>query len=132
MFTNITVNNTQVFGVGNDTTSDMLDELRLNGKIFYGSAVIGFLKKLTSIFILINKFLFFLEEICEFANNRNESNLRLADLHPVQSALTNLSIGIFVLESMVYYIAGLCDEDLFLLSDVENSIIQVFKIKFYL
>lgn len=52
----------------------------------------------------------------------------MADLHPVQSALTNLSIGIFVLESMVYYLAGLCDEDLFLLNDIENSIIQVFKI----
>lgn len=130
----MTVNNNQIIGVGNDSAMDMLDELRLNGKVFYGSAVVGVLKKLTSNVLIFNNlifsyfifFLYILGDLCEFANHRTEANLRLADLHPVQSALTNLSIGIFVLESMVYYIAGLCDEDLFLLNDVENSIIQVF------
>lgn len=51
-------------------------------------------------------------------------NARLSDTHPVQSTITDLSVGTFVLESMVYYIGGLIDEELYLLNDVENAIIQ--------
>lgn len=54
-----------------------------------------------------------------------DGQLRVADTHPVQLALTELGIGLYVLESMVYYLGGLIDEELYLLNDVENTIIQV-------
>lgn len=54
----MTVNNNQIIGVGNDSAMDMLDELRLNGKVFYGSAVVGVLKKLTSNVLIFNNLIF--------------------------------------------------------------------------
>lgn len=66
----------------------------------------------------------FIDDLCLFANSRVEGNLRLADMHFCQSALSDLAIGVFVLESMVYYMGGLSDEELYLLNDVENSVVQ--------
>jgi hypothetical protein len=50
--------------------------------------------------------------------------MRLSDTHPAQTTITDLSVGTFVLESMVYYVGGLMDEELYLLNDVENAIVQ--------
>uniref|UniRef100_A0A915EEV0 Uncharacterized protein n=1 Tax=Ditylenchus dipsaci TaxID=166011 RepID=A0A915EEV0_9BILA len=109
-FTNVLITETSDLGT-DESVEDISNELAINGKTFYGAAVVGSLKKLIA-------------QLCDFANSRMEGNLRLADTHPVQTALSELAVGVYVLESMVYYIGGLCDERLLLLNDLENSIIQ--------
>jgi hypothetical protein len=49
----------------------------------------------------------------------------LSETPSVQVAMSDLAKHIFVLESMAYYLGGLDDENLFLLNDIEHSIIQV-------
>lgn len=66
-----------------------------------------------------------LDLLCEYANSNMDGNLRVSDTHPVQFALTDLGMNLYVLESMVYYLGGLIDEELYLLNDVENNILQV-------
>lgn len=44
--------------------------------------------------------------MCNFANTRIDGNLRFSDSHPVQCAITKLSIELYALESMVYYQGG--------------------------
>ena len=43
----------------------------------------------------------------------------------VQKAIAELGMNLFVLESIVYYLAGLLDENLILATDIENSIVAV-------
>lgn len=50
---------------------------------------------------------------------------RLSDTPSVQASMSDLGMHIFLLESITYYLGGLDDESLFLLNDVEHSIIQV-------
>ncbi|KAI1715448.1 Gex interacting protein 9, isoform a [Ditylenchus destructor] len=109
-FCDIPVQETDELGVGEET-KDMLNEISFTSKPFYGAAVVGYLKK-------------HIGNITEFANTRLEGNLRLSDLHPVQTALTQLAVGVYVLESMIYYLGGLKDENLLLTTDIENAIIQ--------
>lgn len=49
--------------------------------------------------------------MCNFANTRIDGNLRFSDSHPVQCAITKLSIELYALESMVYYQGGFLNQN---------------------
>lgn len=50
---------------------------------------------------------------------------RMSETPAVQSTMSDLAMNIFILETVTYYLGGLDDENLFLLNDIEHSIIQV-------
>jgi len=83
----------------------------ITNRTFHASAVVGFLKKIC-------------EDLTQFANSNLIGFQRLSDTPSVQATMSDLAMSIFVLETMTYYLGGLDDENLFLLNDIEHSIIQ--------
>ncbi|CAK5092162.1 unnamed protein product [Meloidogyne enterolobii] len=115
VFNNVPVDDSLMLGESENARA-MVDELAYSGKTLYGAAVVGFMKKA-------------LGDLCSFANQEVKGNMRLADSHPIKKTLSDMGLHIYILETMVYYIGGLTDENLFLSQDIENSIIQRFSNK---
>uniref|UniRef100_A0A914CM48 Acyl-CoA dehydrogenase/oxidase N-terminal domain-containing protein n=1 Tax=Acrobeloides nanus TaxID=290746 RepID=A0A914CM48_9BILA len=93
-----------------ESTKEISAEILSSNQIYHGAAVCGFIKKL-------------LVEITEYANRKVVGNHRLGESMTVQKAIAELGMNLFVLESIVYYLAGLLDENLILATDIENSIV---------
>ncbi|KAI6188819.1 Acyl-CoA dehydrogenase family member 9, mitochondrial [Aphelenchoides besseyi] len=109
-FHSVRVKADQVVG---DATSapDILSDYLTTNRTYYGAAVVGFLKQLC-------------DELCHYANSHLYGTKPLSLNPAAQTTMSNLCMEIYVLETMVYYLGGLQDEGLFLLNDVEHSIIQ--------
>jgi alkylation response protein AidB-like acyl-CoA dehydrogenase len=98
--------------LGNVDTPDMLrNELVNSSKIHHGAAVCGFLKRLIA-------------ELCEYANKTIVQNARLADDPAMHKAMSDASMRLYLLETVVYYLGGLSDEGLYLVNDLENPVLQ--------
>ncbi|KAL3098285.1 hypothetical protein niasHT_021245 [Heterodera trifolii] len=110
VFENVPLREWMLLG-SNENAGYLTDELSVCGRIAYGAGIVGHLKKV-------------LANLCHFANQQIKGNLRLSDSHPIQRSLTELGLITYVLESVVYYIAGMIDEELFLMQDIENAIVQ--------
>lgn len=105
---------------------DIVSDYLITNRTFHASAVIGFLKKICGKLIRSNIVIPMLsEELTQFANSHLIGFKRLSDTPSVQATMSDLVMQIFVLETMTYYLGGLDDENLFLLNDIEHSIIQV-------
>lgn len=111
-FSNVPISQSQEL-CSSESTKDISSDVLSSDQIYHGAAVCGYVKRL-------------LTEITDFANKKVEGNHLRADNITVQRAISDLSMNLFVLESIVYYLAGLIDENLILATDIENSIVAVF------
>ncbi|KAH7729592.1 CBN-ACDH-13 protein [Aphelenchoides avenae] len=96
-----------------DIAEELAREVVASGKLLHAAAVCGFLKKL-------------LGNLSDFSNRTLTGNKRLSDNPSIQTVISDLSLQLYVLESIVYYIGGITDEGLFLANDVENAVMQRF------
>uniref|UniRef100_A0A0K0ETG1 Acyl-CoA dehydrogenase family member 9, mitochondrial n=1 Tax=Strongyloides stercoralis TaxID=6248 RepID=A0A0K0ETG1_STRER len=90
---------------------EIASELMYRNKLQYAGAVIGFMKNL-------------LQDLSNYCNSTVRGNVRLADIPAVQKVIGDLALDIYSLESVSYYIAGLIDENLMVLTDIEENIIN--------
>ncbi|MFH4980638.1 hypothetical protein AB6A40_007347 [Gnathostoma spinigerum] len=81
--------------------------------IIYGAAVTGFMKRLIEILV-------------KFCNTTVQCNAQLSKKLSVQKLTTEMALSTFALESMCYYIGGMMDENLVVITDIENAIINRF------
>ncbi|CAD5208333.1 unnamed protein product [Bursaphelenchus xylophilus] len=109
-FVDVPVNLDDICGSVVDT-HDMINDYVTANRINHASAAIGCVKRVLS-------------SLVDFAHKRRIGNTLLAQNPSVESSINHLSVDLFVLESMVYYLAGMADEKLYPLNDIENMITQ--------
>ncbi|CEF63471.1 Acyl-CoA dehydrogenase family member 9, mitochondrial [Strongyloides ratti] len=90
---------------------DIASEIIYRNKLQYAGAVIGFMKNL-------------LQDLSNYCNSTVRGNNRLSDSCSVKKVIGDIAMDIYVLESVTYYIGGLIDENLMILTDIEENVIN--------
>uniref|UniRef100_A0A0K0FKP1 Acyl-CoA dehydrogenase family member 9, mitochondrial (inferred by orthology to a human protein) n=1 Tax=Strongyloides venezuelensis TaxID=75913 RepID=A0A0K0FKP1_STRVS len=109
-FKNINVKKENILGeegIGIDIASEII----YRNKLQYAGAVIGYMKNL-------------LRDVSKYCNSTVRGNNRLSDIPAVQKVISDLAMDIYILESVTYYIGGLIDENLMILTDIEENIVN--------
>uniref|UniRef100_A0A0N4ZS24 Acyl-CoA_dh_N domain-containing protein n=1 Tax=Parastrongyloides trichosuri TaxID=131310 RepID=A0A0N4ZS24_PARTI len=109
-FTDVTVKNNDILG-GEGMGIDIANEIIYRNKLQFSGAVIGFMKNT-------------LESVSSYCNKTLRANCRLSDLPSVQKIISDFAMDIYSLESTTYYIGGLIDENLMVLTDIEENVIN--------
>uniref|UniRef100_A0A0N5B628 Acyl-CoA dehydrogenase family member 9, mitochondrial n=1 Tax=Strongyloides papillosus TaxID=174720 RepID=A0A0N5B628_STREA len=109
-FNNISVKKENVLGE-EGMGIDIASEIIYRNKLQYAGAVIGYMKNL-------------LKDVSKYCNSTIRGNNRLSDIPAVQKVISDLAMDIYILESVTYYIGGLIDENLMILTDIEENIVN--------
>ncbi|KAK0398316.1 hypothetical protein QR680_002531 [Steinernema hermaphroditum] len=112
LFSNVPITAENVVGADNEV-QEMALEVTSSNKMFFGSAVCAYMKGL-------------LEHLSHHCNRTVQNGVTLSANAGVQKAITNLSMSVYVLETISYYLGGLLDEKLVVATDIENAIVHKF------
>ncbi|CAD5205446.1 unnamed protein product [Bursaphelenchus okinawaensis] len=92
-------------------THDMINDYATSNRVNHAAAAIGCVKKVIA-------------NLVELSHKKRVGNNLLANNPSIQATINKLSMDLFPLETLVYYLAGMADESLYKLNDVENMICQ--------
>ncbi|CAB3406446.1 unnamed protein product [Caenorhabditis bovis] len=90
-------------------------ELVCSGRITFAAGVVG----------IARRALRDLSIWCNRAPSRNTSRATLADDFSAQRIVTDAALKVYALESALYYIAGMVDEGLAVVIDIENALLSI-------
>ncbi|WKY03242.1 hypothetical protein Q1695_004747 [Nippostrongylus brasiliensis] len=93
---------------------EIRDEIASSSSLTQAAAAVGYGKRLLKD----------LAVICNRTPNARKVNAMLSDDSGIQYSATEFALKVYVLESVSYYLAGLLDENLPVVLDIENTLIR--------
>uniref|UniRef100_A0AC35TLL0 Acyl-CoA_dh_N domain-containing protein n=1 Tax=Rhabditophanes sp. KR3021 TaxID=114890 RepID=A0AC35TLL0_9BILA len=110
-FQDVAVTNDNILSESLDDSNGVLHEIMYRNKLQFGACVVGFMKNLV-------------RDLSLYCNSTVRGNKRLADKPAIQKIIADVSMNLYALETACYYIGGLVDENLMVLTDIEENIIN--------
>ncbi|TMS37894.1 hypothetical protein L596_004732 [Steinernema carpocapsae] len=109
-FDNVPVTYKNTLGSDNEI-QEIAFEISCSNKMYFGSAVCSYMKNM-------------LQTLSRHCNRTVQNGVALSAHTGVQKAITDLSLSVYVLETVSYYLGGLLDENLVIATDIENAIVH--------